>query len=167
MKNNILIFLEEYKRLDELCKQVLDSDKGVTEYISEMEKDDSREMVPMWYDDYKMLKRVRWIRNQLVHSPGSFDENLFAQEDILWIQNFRVRIMACDDPFALLRKRNMERLEGYYTGKETVIRESTEEYTDEYETESGGFGQFMLLLVVILVVVFGTAIAVGCFLGML
>lgn len=167
MKNDSLIFLEEYKRLDELCKQVLDSDKGVTEYISEMEKDDSREMIPMWNDDYKMLKRVRWIRNQLVHSPGSFDENLFAQEDILWLQNFRERIMACNDPFALLRRRNMEKLERNYIGKETVIRESIEAYTDEYETESGGFGQLMLFLVVILTLIFGTTIAAGCFLGML
>lgn len=167
MENDILIFLDEYKRLDELCKQVLDSDKGVTEYISEMEKDDSRKTVPMWNDDYKMLKRVRWVRNQLVHSPGSFDENLFAQEDILWIQNFRLRIMSCNDPFALLRKRNMEKLERNYAGKETVIHEGTEAYTDEYETESGGFGQFMLLLVVILVLIFGTAVAAGRILGML
>lgn len=33
--NNILEFLENYKKLDELCRQILSSDRGVSEYIDE------------------------------------------------------------------------------------------------------------------------------------
>lgn len=36
MDNNILEFLEAYKSFDELCKQILSSNQGVTEYINEM-----------------------------------------------------------------------------------------------------------------------------------
>ena len=37
MDNMILEFLEAYKSLDELCQQILSSDRGISEYIDEMD----------------------------------------------------------------------------------------------------------------------------------
>lgn len=103
MNNIILEFLEAYKSLDELCKQTLSSDKGISKYIDEMNFESQGHMrVACWEKDYKQLKKMRWIRNRLVHETNSFQENIITREDIEWLKNFRTRIMECKDPFSLL-----------------------------------------------------------------
>lgn len=37
MNNKIMEFLETYQQLDELCRQILSSDRGISEYIDEMD----------------------------------------------------------------------------------------------------------------------------------
>lgn len=103
MNNMILDFLEAYKSLDELCKQILSSDKGISKYIDEMNYERQGHMiVTCWEKDYKQLKKMRWIRNQLVHETNSFQDKLVDVEDIEWLKNFRTRILECTDPFSLL-----------------------------------------------------------------
>lgn len=102
-RNNILEFLEIYKNLDELCRQILSSDRGGSEYIDEMDFDNQRgRLVAGWERDYKQLKRMRWIRNCLVHEVDAFDKNLVNVDDIEWLHTFYNRIMECTDPFSLL-----------------------------------------------------------------
>lgn len=103
MDNTILEFLEAYKCLDELCKQILSSEQGISEYITEMSNDRQGDiMIACWEKDLKKLKKMRWKRNQLVHEPDSFGVDLVNVEDIEWLKNFRLRIMECTDPFSLL-----------------------------------------------------------------
>ena len=103
MSNIILEFLEAYKSLDELCKQLLASDKGITEYIEGMSKESQgAKRVVGWENDYKQLKRLRWIRNQLVHDANSFQDDLVVAEDVHWLNTFRLRILECSDPYSLL-----------------------------------------------------------------
>ena len=111
MSNKILEFLEAYKSLDELCKQILSSEKGISEYIDEMSKEQQAHLkVFCWENDYKQLKRMRWIRNRLVHETNSFEDNLITMEDIEWLQDFRSRIMKCTDSYSLLyQSRNVKR----------------------------------------------------------
>ena len=105
MKNFNLEFLEAYKRLDELCKQILMSDRGISEYIDEMSNESQGyRMVSNWENDYKQLKKMRWIRNQLAHEVNSLEKQLATVEDIKWLENFYVRIIECTDPFSMLRK---------------------------------------------------------------
>lgn len=105
MDNIILDFLEAYKSLDTLCKQILSSDKGISTYIDEMERESQgRMMVADWENDYNQLKHMRWIRNQLVHEPDSFQNNLLGTQDIEWLKMFRIRIMESTDPFSVLRQ---------------------------------------------------------------
>lgn len=105
MNNIILEFLENYKSLDELCKQILSSDRGISEYIYEMSNEKQGHMkVACWEKDYKQLKKMRWIRNQLVHETNSFQDNLVNTEDIEWLKTFRSRIMESTDPFSLLHQ---------------------------------------------------------------
>ncbi len=101
--NHILEFLNEYKKLDELCRQILSSDKGVSKYIEEMcDEYKGHRIVAGWERDYKQLKRLRWIRNRLVHETDSFVDNLIEETDVEWLQTFYRRIMDREDPFALL-----------------------------------------------------------------
>ena len=106
MNNNILIFLEVYKNLDELCKQILSSDIGVSKYIQDMEKEIHGSFyVTDWEKDYNKLKHIRWIRNQLVHDTNSFENNIVTTDDIEWSKEFQTRIIKCTDPFSLLNQR--------------------------------------------------------------
>lgn len=107
----ILEFLDVYKNLDQLCRQILSSDRGISEYIDEM-SDESRGhwMVVGWERDYKQLKRMRWLRNRLVHEADSFEDDLVNVKDIQWLHTFYRRIMECTDPFSLLHQsENMNR----------------------------------------------------------
>ena len=60
------------------------------------------QVIAGWERDYKQLKRMRWIRNRLVHETNSFEDDLVDVKDIEWLQTFYCRIIECTDPFSLL-----------------------------------------------------------------
>lgn len=51
--NNILEFLDAYKNLDKLCRQILSSYRGVSEYIDEMNNESQGYRIAGWDRDYK------------------------------------------------------------------------------------------------------------------
>ena len=99
-------FQEAYKRLDKLCKELFASEKGVTEYIKQMESAPVayQKAVPTWERDYKSLKHIRWVRNKLAHEVGALEAGICTKEELLCAQEFYKRIMKAEDPFALARK---------------------------------------------------------------
>ena len=143
MDNMILEFLEAYKSLDELCKQILSSDRGISEYIDEMNRESQGRMrVACWEMDYKRLKKLRWIRNQLVHETNSFQDDLISLEDIEWLKNFYARIMECTDPFSLLHQsRNIR--------KTTVNKEKYLE--NHFETKKPFIDRDLVISAIILI----------------
>lgn len=114
MTNFILEFLEAYKSLDELCKQIFNSEKGISTYIDEMENTfHGYNTIPCWKEDFLKLKNLRWVRNKLVHETSSFEHSLFSYDDILWLQTFRLRILKCTDPLALLHQSCIKSAKAY------------------------------------------------------
>ena len=96
-------FFEEYKSLDNLCKDILESEKGVSEYIERMEKEErGRMIVADWDRDYKKLKSMRYIRNKLAHDDGAYESDLCTDKDIAWVSDFQTRIMSEEDPLTVL-----------------------------------------------------------------
>ena len=70
-------FLEAYKRLDNVCRGMFESDRGVTAYIEYMEEcTDPRFQISGWRQVYFALKHYRWVRNQIVHEPGVTEETM-------------------------------------------------------------------------------------------
>ncbi len=99
-ENHILEFLDTYKKLDELCRQLFSSDKGVSQYIDEMSNEGyGKWRVAGWERDYKRLKNIRWM------------------------QTFYQRIMECTDPFSLLCQTERRSEE---TAERTESRSSTD-----------------------------------------
>lgn len=98
-------FLEEYKRLDKLCQDMLSTLQGVSEYINRMELlfDQGEQFVDEWTINYKMLKHLRWLRNRIVHSV---EETECSLKEIEMITNFYHQILIQQDPLALLHKIN-------------------------------------------------------------
>ena len=99
-------FLEQYKHLDKLCKEVFDSDKGVTSYIDYMKSIpyERRSKIISWDSDLKMLITLRHARNKLAHDVGTLDEALVTRSDIDWLEEFYESIMHSCDPLSKLRK---------------------------------------------------------------
>ncbi len=97
-------FFEEYKRLDKLCSEMYTCQNGVSEYIAQMENKSHQGQyhVSSWNSDYKMLKRVRWVRNQIAHDSGTYQ--ISEANDLEFVRDFYNRIFACQDSLALLRK---------------------------------------------------------------
>ena len=99
---------DEYKQVDKICRDMFLSQSGVTQYITEMERIASygRSVIPSWNDDYYTLKRVRWLRNKIAHESGATECN---ENDAAWLENFHRRLLARQDPLALLCQFNCER----------------------------------------------------------
>lgn len=51
MNNKIMEFLEAYQQLDELCRQILSSDRGISEYIDEMDYESQGYRIAGWEND--------------------------------------------------------------------------------------------------------------------
>lgn len=158
MDNIILNFLEAYKNLDEICKQIFFSDIGISKYIEEMENESQGSFyVSNWENDYKKLKHMRWIRNQLVHDTDSFQQNMVTMDDIDWLKHFRSRIMNCTDPFALLnqsRKQNNKVRKVHKNNKvEKIHRNSSVVYYDMDNSGENKKNSSMHLFVVIVFVI--------------
>jgi hypothetical protein len=104
-------FFDEFKKLDNLCRDIYgksaDNKLGVTLYLDDMDKNSylGNFKVENWSWDYAHLKRARHIRNELAHSRNSFSVDLCSQEEIDFVRSFRERILNQTDPLALLREK--------------------------------------------------------------
>ena len=135
MQDKILRFLSAYKSLDNLCMDIFQSDKGITTYIALMEKHKHAwQTESEWGITYRKLKRLRHLRNTLVHDENSFDMQQIDVSDIKWLEEFRVQILECRDPFAKYCKKS----------RQNTSDESTSQNTP-YETYKNGT-QFMVAL---------------------
>ncbi len=99
-------FIENYKKLDNLIKDMYATKDGVTTYINEMENVSYklRSQFVDWESTYKNLKHMRWVRNQLSHNIGAFKEEICTQNDIEWIKYFYKSLMDCDDCLTNINK---------------------------------------------------------------
>ena len=97
-------FFEEYKRLDKLCSEMYSCQNGISEYIAQMENKayQGQYRIHSWDSDYKMLKHVRWVRNQIAHDSGTYQ--ISEPEDLTFVRDYYNRIFSGQDSLTLLRK---------------------------------------------------------------
>lgn len=97
-------FFEEYKHLEKLCSEIYSCQNGISEYITQMEDRyyQGQSHVFSWDADYKMLKHVRWVRNQIAHDSGTYQ--ISEPEDLDFVRDFHDRIFSGHDPLTSLRK---------------------------------------------------------------
>ncbi len=95
-------FLEEYRRLDELCDGLLSGEGGVSAYIEAMENERRGSRVPSWDSGYHTLKHLRWVRNRISQESGRF--LISEPADLEAVCGFCEKIEEGTDPISLLRK---------------------------------------------------------------
>ena len=99
-------FMQSYKRLDNLCKDLFRSSQGVTSYIEAMEKcRRGAKVISRWQTDYIQLKHYRYIRNRIAHDNNADESLLCKKEDARWIDGFYNRIINGQDPLTLYSKK--------------------------------------------------------------
>ena len=98
-------FLEQYKTADSFLRDAYRTERGISDYISMMEANEvkGRLLVSTWQQDYRMLKHLRWARNQLTHERG-FDADLLAPEDYAWMRCFNDRLLQGGDPISAMAR---------------------------------------------------------------
>lgn len=102
LENDERLF-DEFKRVDQICGDIFSCRHGISKYIDEMEQTPSckRRGVPSWDEDYRNLKRVRRLRNQIVHEMAAVN---CEARDIEWLEGFHARILGRQDPLAAAAK---------------------------------------------------------------
>ncbi|MBQ9544288.1 MAG: hypothetical protein IJV00_04090, partial [Clostridia bacterium] len=95
-----------YQKAIRVCLSYYASQNGISEYIANMEQknNEGRNRVTSWYTDLKMLKHVRWARNQIAHVSGSYP--ISEPEDLKFVRDFYSRILSGNDPLTQLRKKS-------------------------------------------------------------
>jgi hypothetical protein len=103
-------FMEAYKHLDKICREIFSAEKGVTTYIDEMrEISDGSRFVSSWNNVLNRLIQLRKIRNDYAHEVGNAYEDICSPADIQWLNDFYNAILLTSDPLALYRKATSSR----------------------------------------------------------
>lgn len=159
-------FFEEYKRLDKLCMDLLSSKSGVSEYISQMESTGfGQYYIPSWDNDYKMLKHLRWVRNQIAHDTTGVA--ISEESDLIMVREFYKRILSGEDPFAQLRKSQDRKKELFPTEKRqagetrgSIIDDAYYSTSPQAEKKKLYIGFAVGIAVLVLIVVFCIIISI-------
>ena len=107
-------FLEEYKKLNNLCSDAYGVANGITHYIDTMKNVPSYESskIANWNYNLEQLKEYRHIRNSFAHETGTFTQSICSENDIIWLKDFYQNMLQSNDPLAILyRQRNYIRPE--------------------------------------------------------
>lgn len=160
MDESVLDYLDSYKRLDQLCRDMFRSKDGVTEYINQMDRVISRiNSKQDWRDFYSRLKYQRRLRNNLVHNTGCSE---CTEEDIDEIEYFFELILKQEDPLAYIRRQQAltkkASIETNRYGSYHPIEQTEKSlFERRYRTnEKSIFGNFIyiIIFVVIMVLIF-------------
>lgn len=155
-------FMESYKHLDNLCKDM--NGIGITGYIKDMEQEPNGDFyVDEWKKDYLQLKHYRYIRNQIAHENYANESDMCSAEDTAWLDKFYQRIMGQTDPLALCYKKT--RLRPSQKNAETK-RNSTVQYAPSPSKVRQPGNQFRLWGILLLSVVIFTIFIVLIFWGL-
>ena len=95
-----IVFLEKYKHLDKLCRDMFGTEQGVTDYINTAKNDTYLQN----HNDIRKLIRLRHIRNQLTHDVNTFNVPMCSASDIDWLEDFYQKVFSVSDPLSLRLK---------------------------------------------------------------
>ena len=145
MNECALDYLDSYKRLDQLCRDMFRSKDGVTEYINQMDRVISRiNSKPDWRNFYSRLKYQRRLRNDLVHNTECSD---CTEEDIDEIEYFFDLILKQEDPLACIcQQQTLTRHASIQTSDSSSIRR-------EYHSKKSGIVEFLIYIIVFIAMI--------------
>lgn len=145
MNECALDYLESYKRLDQLCRDMFRTKDGVTEYINQMDRLISRiNSKQDLRNFYSRLKYQRRLRNDLVHNTECLD---CTEEDIDEIEYFFDLILKQEDPLACIRKQQtLTRHALIQTSDSSSIRRG-------YRSKKSGIVEFLIYIIVFIAII--------------
>ena len=96
---------------------------GVTCYLNDMMAVPvmQRNRIPKWNQTYDRLRELRHIRNQMAHGEGSFEDYPCSEEDVLWLFEFRSKIMHISGPLSVYRRQTEESMHATRVKEENIF----------------------------------------------
>lgn len=161
------ILFDEYKRVDNICRDMFLSQSGVSQYIAKMEEKSpiyGCAGVPSWNTDYRMLKRVRWLRNQIAHNSSATD---CSEEDVKWLKEFHNCLLEQKDPLALLEKTNREQssLPTRCKNRSTSVGKQRAVNNNQLQSKEVTSSKDISVVVTLLIMVFVGLVCIALFLN--
>lgn len=166
MTNLEIELFEEHKRVDKICRDMFNSEKGVKTYIEQMEATpySVRCQVSGWDNDLRMLKRVHWIRNTIAHETGAVD---LTEEDVDWLIAFHERIIKYQDPFAIATRisntssQSRQQANAVHHVQATSNKPPQYTYSDKQSSKASKW----ILVVIIAILIVAVCVGLFCFLS--
>lgn len=149
---------DEFKRLESLCRDMFSCQHGVSEYISQMEQVPTyiKNRIPLWDKDYRTLKHLRWLRNQIAHETTSTD---CSASDVEQLKDFYSRILKGQDPLASARKVKQElqsslRQESSPMQKDVLTYKHKQAQKPAYGLLCRWFSVFLFIVLIVLFILY-------------
>ena len=140
--------LEEYKYVDAICRDMLGAEKGVTAYIEQLDGTPMtvRYWITEWNDEYKQLKHIRWLRNQIVHNTGTVE---CTQSDLEWLKGFHNRLLTQQDLLAKAHRVIQEsQIQNQQQQAKTVLAAAPKPNVNVYRSPRGPRKSWILIAVI-------------------
>ena len=141
-------FLDEYKYVDKICREMLGAEKGVTAYIEQLDETPMtvRYWIAEWNDEYRQLKHIRWLRNQIAHSTGYVE---CTQSDLDWLKDFHNRLLTQQDLLAKARRVIQEsQIQKQQQQAKTVLAADPKTVANVYRSPRGPRKSWILIAVI-------------------
>ena len=141
-------FLEEYKYVDNICRDMLGAEKGVTAYIEQLDETPAtvRYWITEWNDEYRQLKHIRWLRNQIVHNTGYVE---CTQSDLDWLKGFHNRLLTQQDLLAKAHRVIKEsQIQNQQQQAKTVLAAAPKTVANVYRSPRGPRKSWILIAVI-------------------
>ena len=140
--------LEEYKYVDAICRDMLGAEKGVSAYIEQLDKTPGtvRYWITEWNDEYRQLKHIRWLRNQIAHSTGSVE---CTQSDLDWLKGFHNRLLTQQDLLAKAHRVIQEsQIQNQQQQAKTILAAALKPNVNVYRSPRGPRKSWILIAVI-------------------
>ena len=128
--------MKSFSQLEKLLNDMYGRQEGkgsVTVYIDLMKEKQQtdREVydVDDWEEDLRSLKNIRYKRNKIAHECDAMDTAMCDEEDILWLEKFRERVMRGTDPLARLNREKQRKI------TKSVVRRRPAEYKTDFPSD--------------------------------
>ena len=141
-------FLDEYKYVDKICREMFGTEKGVTAYIEQLDETPAtvRYWITEWNDEYRQLKHIRWLRNQIVHSTVSVE---CTQRDLDWLKGFHNRLLTQQDLLAKAHRVIQEsQIQNQQHQAKTVLAAAPKTVANVYRSPRGPRKSWILIAVI-------------------
>ena len=140
--------LEEYKYVDNICRDMLGAEKGVSAYIEQLDETPVtvRYWITEWNDEYKQLKHIRWLRNQIAHSTEYVE---CTQSDLDWLKGFHNRLLTQQDLLAKAHRVIQEsQIQNQQQQAKTVLAAAPKTVANAYRSPRGPRKSWILIAVI-------------------
>lgn len=152
-------FFETYKKADAYCKDELELENGITDYIDKMyELGNMSSYVSNWFAYRDMLKRLRNLRNAYAHEIDTFYNRRCSKQELDQIRELYYDLQNGTDPISVIvgpvqRDIFMESVD-YYREARLVKRSRRRLIQDDDDEKLSLFDKFIVLVSILVLVFF-------------